>query len=140
MEKVRAVCGDACDDDRFDIIEQAKKSLLRNTNIKDSPEEMAVIDNILFRCWQMGWLKKYDDDIALMFLKLRNMAPKSNKDDIKDYIFDDRGDYIPNLYELDDEWHVTWIHKDDGDSIYDFTGGTPTEAVEKAYRFSKEVW
>lgn len=48
-----------CNDDRFEIIERAKADLLRCTNIDKSPEEMRVLDNILFRCWQMGWLGKH---------------------------------------------------------------------------------
>lgn len=47
---------DTCDDNRFELIKKYKQKLLDTTNIKDSPEEMAVIDNILFRFWQMGWL------------------------------------------------------------------------------------
>ncbi len=50
-----------CGDNRFEIIEKAKKHLINATNIKDSPEEMEVIDSILFRCWQMGWLDKYNN-------------------------------------------------------------------------------
>ena len=38
------------------VIERCKKKLLEGTNIESSPEEMAVLDNILFRFWQMGWL------------------------------------------------------------------------------------
>ena len=49
-----------CGDNRFEIISKAKETLLESTNIEDSPEEMAVLDNFLFRCWQMGWLDKYD--------------------------------------------------------------------------------
>lgn len=49
-----------CGDDRFEIIGRAKQAILEETNIADSPEEMAVLDNFLFRCWQMGWLKKYE--------------------------------------------------------------------------------
>ena len=51
---------DICGDNRFEIIAEAKSDLLEATNINDSPEEMAVLDSVLFRCWQMGWLKKYD--------------------------------------------------------------------------------
>lgn len=43
-------------DDRFEIIKKAKEKLIESTNIDTSPAEMAVIDNFLFRCWQMGWL------------------------------------------------------------------------------------
>ena len=52
--------GDICGDNRFEIIADAKSDLLEATNINDSPEEMAVLDSFLFRCWQMGWLKKYE--------------------------------------------------------------------------------
>ena len=45
-----------CDDNRFELIAKYKQQLLEATNIESSPEEMIVIDNILFRFWQMGWL------------------------------------------------------------------------------------
>lgn len=47
---------ETCGDNRFEIIESAKKRLCIATNIEDSPNEWAVIDSILFRMWQMGWL------------------------------------------------------------------------------------
>ena len=47
---------DTCGDDRFELISKAKQKLLDATNIDSSPDEIAVLDNILFRCWQMGWL------------------------------------------------------------------------------------
>lgn len=50
-----------CGDNRFEIIEKAKTALIESTNIETSEDEMKVIDNFLFRCWQMGWLDKYDD-------------------------------------------------------------------------------
>lgn len=49
-----------CGDNRFEIIEKAKKDLFESTNIKNSLDELAVLDSFLFRCWQMGWLKKYE--------------------------------------------------------------------------------
>lgn len=51
-----------CGDNRFEIIQKAKDALLASTNIESSPEEVAVLDNILFRAWQMGWLDKYEPD------------------------------------------------------------------------------
>lgn len=48
-----------CDDNRIITIEKTKQALIKGTNIEDSPEEMKVLDNILFRCWQMGWLDRY---------------------------------------------------------------------------------
>lgn len=54
--RVMNVCGD----NRFEIIEKARKSLIESTNIEQSADEMEVLDSFLFRCWQMGWLDKYD--------------------------------------------------------------------------------
>lgn len=51
---------DTCGDNRFEVIEKAKKHLLESTNI-DSSKEMDVLDSFLYRCWQMGWLDRYDD-------------------------------------------------------------------------------
>jgi hypothetical protein len=48
--------GAICDDNRFEIIEAAKKKLIESTNIETSPKEMEVLDSLLFRMWQMGWL------------------------------------------------------------------------------------
>lgn len=50
--------GEICGDDRFELIEKAKKKLLEDTNIESRPEEIAVLDSVLFRCWQMGWLDR----------------------------------------------------------------------------------
>ena len=51
-----------CGDNRFEIIAKAKEALIESTNIEDSPEEMAVLNDFLFRCWQMGWLDKYNEN------------------------------------------------------------------------------
>ena len=50
---------DICGDNRFEIINKAKAALIEGTNIETNPKEMEVLDNFLFRCWQMGWLDKY---------------------------------------------------------------------------------
>ena len=52
--------GDICGENRFEIIEKAKKNLLESTNIHTSEDEMKALDSFLFRCWQMGWLERYD--------------------------------------------------------------------------------
>lgn len=57
--------GDQCTDNRYKIIDKAKRHLIEATNIKTSADEMAVLDNFLFRCWQMGWLKQYDEEIVI---------------------------------------------------------------------------
>ena len=52
--------GGICGDNRFEIIAKAKKNLLESTNIHTSEDEMKALDRYLFRCWQMGWLERYD--------------------------------------------------------------------------------
>ena len=51
-----------CGDNRFEIIGRAKEDMLRSTNIESRPAEMDVLDSILFRAWQMGWLDAYEPD------------------------------------------------------------------------------
>ena len=51
---------DVCGDNRFELIEKYKNKLLDGTNIDKSKDEMAVIDSILFRFWQMRWLDKLE--------------------------------------------------------------------------------
>ena len=58
-----------CGDKRFEVIARAKADLLKSTNIERDEKEMAVIDNILFRCAQMGWLEKYEKEVEKMDLK-----------------------------------------------------------------------
>lgn len=48
-----------CNDDRYEVIEKAKKQLLEQSKIKASPNELAVLDAFLFKCWQFGWLDAY---------------------------------------------------------------------------------
>ena len=43
--------------------------------------------------------------------------------------------YAPNLYFFDGNWHVDWISCEEGDSIKDFEGNTPEEAIDKAYNW-----
>lgn len=47
---------------------------------------------------------------------------------------DDWG-YTPNLYHFDGEWHVSWIHCEDGDALNGFSGSTPEKAIDKAYNW-----
>lgn len=51
----------SCEDGRFALIAKYKQKLIEATNIESSPEEMAVLDEILFRFWQVGWLDKLED-------------------------------------------------------------------------------
>ena len=60
-KEVSMCAGEVCGDNRFEVIEKAKQHLLDSTNIHTSEDEMKALDSFLFRCWQMGWLKQYDD-------------------------------------------------------------------------------
>jgi hypothetical protein len=53
-----------CGDNRFELIEKYKTKLIEATNIETAKDEMAVIDSILFRFWQMGWLDKLEADVV----------------------------------------------------------------------------
>ena len=57
VTELREVCGD----DRFDLIAKARETLIDRTNIEMRQDEMNVLDSILFRCWQMGWLDQLRD-------------------------------------------------------------------------------
>ena len=57
---------DMCNDNRFVLIEKYKQKLIEATNISDRQEEMAVIDSILFRFWQMGWLDKLEQQELIL--------------------------------------------------------------------------
>lgn len=51
---------DICTDNRFELIEKYKKELIEATNIETSQDEMAVLDSLLFRFWQMRWLDRLE--------------------------------------------------------------------------------
>ena len=72
---------ECCGDNRFEIIAAYKRDLLDGTNIETSPEEMAVVDNILFRFWQMGWLKEKPQTNAV---RIRSMTDEELAEWISD--------------------------------------------------------
>lgn len=78
---------DVCGDNRFELIEKYKNKLLDGTNIDKSKDEMAVIDSILFRFWQMRWLDKleqFDRQKAdVERLQRRNTELDAELDDLK---------------------------------------------------------
>ena len=79
-----------CNDNRFELIEKYKQQLLEATNIETSIDEMKVIDNILFRFWQMGWLDKLEqkscDDAISREMALDGVdAMYNNSWNIKDF-------------------------------------------------------
>lgn len=85
---------EACADDRFELIEKAKGKLLECTNIGDSQEELSVLDSILFRCWQMGWLDQLHETAML-------------DGDVKDREID-VCPFCGSEGEIITEWNGTW--------------------------------
>ena len=64
-----------CTDNRFELIEKYKKKMIEATNIETSTEEMKVLDNILFRFWQMGWLEKMEQPEIIRCKDCRHSSP-----------------------------------------------------------------
>ena len=60
--KSNNMSGEVCGDNRFEIIENAKKYIIENTNIESSSKEMEVLDNILFRLLQLRLLEKFNPE------------------------------------------------------------------------------
>ena len=58
VERGQSEC---CGDNRDAVIGAAKKHILESTNIETSFDEMKCLDSFLFRCWQMKWLRDFDD-------------------------------------------------------------------------------
>lgn len=75
-------------DGRFEIIAKAKQDLIESTNIEQSEDEMKVLDDFLFRCWQMGWLDKYDWEIPSFMNKPRKETIMFYSVDGEEYIFE----------------------------------------------------
>lgn len=48
-----------CSDNRFEVIELAKKYIIKATNIESAKDEMACLDSFLFRCWQLKLLERF---------------------------------------------------------------------------------
>lgn len=55
---------DVCGDNRFEIIAKVKEHLIKATNIEMHPEELAQVDNILFRLWQLNYFNQCNSVIC----------------------------------------------------------------------------
>ena len=60
--QAKHINGEICCDNRFELIKKYRQKMIAGTNIETSPDEMKVLDSILFRAWQLGWLDKLDQD------------------------------------------------------------------------------
>ena len=68
-----------CGDNRFRTIAKAKEHLFQATNIAEDKKELDVLDSFLLRCWQMGWLKEYEDANEKHLKSFNLEAAKSGK-------------------------------------------------------------
>ena len=69
-----------CGDNRFRVIAKAKEHLFQATNIAEDKRELEVLDSFLLRCWQMGWLKQYEEEVEKEDLKTFSLeAAKAGK-------------------------------------------------------------
>ena len=84
MEKEK-IEGQVCNDNRFELIEKAKQRLIKATNIETSPEEMKVLDSMLFRFWQMGWLENNNENYETLKERLENKQKQLLRDIRYDY-------------------------------------------------------
>lgn len=66
---------DTCNDNAFELINKYKSELIEKTNIETSPDEMRVIDNILFRFWQMDWLDKIEQAERFQWVPVSERTP-----------------------------------------------------------------
>ena len=72
---------DLCDDGRFELIEKYKLMLMESTNISDSKDELKVLDTILFRFWQMGWLDKLEQPTVQQWIPCSEQEyPSDNRE------------------------------------------------------------
>lgn len=98
-----------CGDNRFELIDKAKRDIIAKTNIESSPDEMKVLDSFLFRAWQMGWLGKYD-------VILPEQKPAWSEEDEK--MLDEVLDRVTYAFyeqgldgEIEDDLVFLWLHK-----------------------------
>lgn len=91
---------ETCNDNRFKLIEKAKKDLLENTNIDTNFDELKVLDNFLFRCWQMSWLERYDDETCNDNQKVEEFG--YSVEEIIDKLYELHADLVSVSESIDD--------------------------------------
>lgn len=116
-----------CGDNRFEIIEKAKEAILEGTNIDTSPDEMKVLDNFLFRCWQMGWLDKYESKKNVSWIPCSERLPDNTEHDwVLAQVQEDNGFmWLPKVMEYrqsKDDWYCDsefggWLKERHGDAF-----------------------
>lgn len=99
----------------LDTFEANTLGLLREVDLYD--EILSMLDAIE--------IKEIEENSLEKFKSLQHITKDLHQ------TLEDWG-YAPNLYFFDVMWHVSWISCEEGDSIKDFEGNTPEEAIDKA--------
>ena len=118
--------GDICGDNSFEIIHNVKEYLVKHTNIETQPEEMAVVNSILFRLWQCGYLNMSRNDAS-------KVVPLPKKAIVCRYsleVFSDKGDLVAFDYK-----DGCWVKLEIND---DKVAYSPTEVKTWISRPAKE--
>lgn len=72
-------------------------------------------------------LKLTETNVLDLFKKLPHLD--DNRKVVEDW------GYTPCLYHFDSEWHVSWTHCDENDTIEDFCASTPEKAIKDAFEW-----
>ena len=106
---------DLCDDGRFELIGKYKLMLMDSTNISDSEDELKVLNTILFRFWQMGWLDKLEQQTAQQWIPCTSTKRPKNREEVMVTIDDgyqrytDTDEFVNGQYWYhDDKQVVAW--------------------------------
>lgn len=105
---------DLCDDGRFELIEKYKLMLMESTNINDSEDELKVLDTILFRFWQMGWLDKLEQPSAQQWIPCSEQEYPSDNREVEVTCEFTRYDGKKIRYTC----HASYVHRYSIDTAY----------------------
>lgn len=102
--------GCVCGDNRYEVVDRARKDILSKTNISSNQDELKVLDSFLFRCWQMGWLQGYEP--ICVNKKNEKKEVVSHKTFIKKRFlsWDEAGEVATALVEPDGDWFTAAIN------------------------------
>ena len=136
MKKLNAMCND----DRFEIIKETKDYIIEATNIETSPEEMAVLDSICFRLWQLGLTKRNKDKLRSLLVEPSLIHCVQEWKDRKYNVDNSNGIYICN--ESNSSIHIKYNDNDklcvDISGTYTYEEHQLISRTVKAYKIAKE--
>ncbi len=117
------------------IVAEIEKRIKSYILLQQKPEMSDLQEELQYKIDCLNSIKGYilntievKDDSLEKFKSLQHISGDLHQ------TLEDWG-YAPNLYFFDGMWHVSWISCEEGDSIKDFEGSTPEEAIDKAYNW-----